>query len=204
MIALAWTLFAVALGCAAIYRFTCLADLEPRWAGALLVFGSGAAAGMGFTSLLFFLCRLAAPGIPRLSMFLEIAILAWLLYECWRKRVSVTPSAVTPAPFTPWLMVGVAVTLLIATGAMSAAWEANPQGDWDAWAIWNLRAKFLAAGDTPSRAWSAALNSTHPEYPMLVSGFVARSWAYAGSIADAAPIATSYLFFLATLAILTG
>jgi hypothetical protein len=101
-------------------------------------------------------------------------------------------------------MAGVVATLLIVTGAMSAAWEANPQGDWDAWAIWNLRAKFLAVGDTPSRAWSAAINSAHPEYPLLVASSVARSWAFAGSTSEVAPMATSYLFFLTMLAMITG
>ena len=37
------------------------------------------------------------------------------------------------------------------------------------------------AGALPSRAWSAALQFTHPEYPLLLSGFIARCWAYAGS-----------------------
>ena len=58
---------------------------------------------------------------------------------------------------------------------MSGAWENNPQGNWDAWSIWNLRARFLAAGGIVAhRAWSPLLSSTHPEYPLLTSAFVAR------------------------------
>ena len=53
MTALAWLFFAVALGCAMLYRFGRLGDLEPRWAAALLVFGAGAAAGVGAASCLF-------------------------------------------------------------------------------------------------------------------------------------------------------
>ena len=65
--------------------------------------------------------------------------------------------------------------------------------------------RFLAAdGTLPQRAWSPALFWTHPEYPLLIPAFVARCWTYAGSAADAAPIATSYSFFIALIAILTG
>jgi hypothetical protein len=205
VIAVAWVLFAVALGCAIIYRFGGLRELEPRWAAALLVFGAGTAVGIGAASCLFFVCRAAVPRIPKLSLFVEAAIFAWLVYEIWRKRDhAARAEAAARSPFTVLLALAMIVALGVATSAMADAWEANPQGGWDAWLIWNLRARFLAAGTQPQRAWSADLNWTHPEYPFLTSAFVARCWTYAGSIADAAPIATSYLFFLATIALLTG
>jgi hypothetical protein len=94
---------------------------------------------------------------------------------------------------------------VIGTVAMSTAWAAIPHGNWDAWSIWNLRAKFLAAGDgLAARAYSPMLNFTHPEYPLLISAFVAGSWVDAGAISETAPIATSYVFFLALLSLITG
>lgn len=160
---------------------------------------------MGLTSCLFFLCRLAAPGVPRLSMVVEIAVVGWLAFEIWRKpKEAPAPGVRSVSLFVPGLIGALALAFLLATGAISGAWDANPQGGWDAWSIWNLRARFLAMGDLPQRAWSPLLTSSHPEYPLLVSSFVARSWAYAGSVAEAAPIATSYLFFLALLATLAG
>jgi len=205
VIAVAWALFAVTLGCAFAVRFArCLAEFEPRWAASLIVFGSGAAAGMGLTSCLFFLCRLAAPGMPRLALFIEIACFGWLAYSISRRRQTPTTAAAPPALFVPSLLGAVVLALLVATGAMATAWELNPQGNWDAWSIWNLRARFLAAGDLLQRAWSPALSATHPEYPLLVSGFVARCWTFAGQTTAAAPIATSYLFFLSLLATTTG
>ena len=85
MNAVVWALFAVALGCALVYRFGRLTGLGPAWAVALLLFGAGAAAGMGLTSCLFFVCRLAVPGAPKLALFVEVAVLAWLTYEIWRR-----------------------------------------------------------------------------------------------------------------------
>jgi len=205
VIAVAWALFAVLIGCGLVMRFgRGLTALEPRWAAALLVFGSGAAAGIGLTSILFFLCRMAAPGIPRLGMFLEITIFGWLVFEISRQRKTSTPDATAKALFVPWLMGAAFLAFAIVTAGMTVAWDANPQGNWDAWAIWNLRARFLVEGNLPQRAWSALLTETHPEYPLLISGAVARCWAYAGSLTEAAPIATSYLFFLSLLAMVTG
>lgn len=125
-------------------------------------------------------------------------------YEFWRTRQP--PIQREPLPrFPPLLWIAFALALILVTSAMTAAWEANPQGNWDAWSIWNLRAKFLAAGSgLAARAWSPMLSFTHSEYPLLLSGFVASCWSAAGSISDLAPIATSYLFFLALLATVTG
>jgi len=206
VIALAWALFAVALGCAIVYRFGGLMAFTPRWAAALLIFGAGTCAGIGISSCLFFLCRLALPGAPRLSLFVEGAILLYVAYEIWRKRdapADAKPAA--PVPFTLLLTLAMLVALAVATGAMADAWETNPQGNWDAWSIWNLRARFLAAeGTLPQRAWSPALSWTHPEYPLLLPAFVARCFTYAGSRAAAAPIAASYVFFIALIAVLTS
>ncbi len=206
MIALAWLLFAVALGCALVWRYGRLSDFQPRWAMALLVFGTGSAAGVGLTSSLFFLCRLAVPGVPKLSLIVECAALAWLAYEIRKQGAPAAKGPATPAAqFNVLLIAGLLLALGISTGAMSDAWDTNPAGNWDAWSIWNLRARFLAAGGAlPHRAWSPALQLTHPEYPLLLSGFIARCWAYAGSQPDVVPIATSYLFFLAGAAIVIG
>jgi hypothetical protein len=206
MAALAWILLSVAFGCLLVYRFAGLRALQPRWAACLLVFGAGAPIGIGITSCLFFVLRPILPGVPQLALWVRLALLAALAYDCWRKR----PPAAEPEPqprfpYIPLLWVAFALSLGIVTYAMSTAWQANPQGNWDAWAIWNLRARFLAAGDgLASRAWSPLLNFTHPDYPLLLSGFVASVWVDSGSITNVAPIAASYLFFLALLATVVG
>src|SRR6185369_8680830 len=154
MSAVVWALFAVALGCALVYRFGILTGLGPAWAVALLLFGAGAAAGMGLTSCLFFVCRLVVPGMPKLALFVEIAIGAWLGFEIWRQpRQAFASTAGPDFPYSLLLLGTLIVALGIATGAMPDTWEANPQGNWDAWSIWNLRARFVA-GDLPQRAWS--------------------------------------------------
>src|SRR5579872_43185 len=158
----------------------------------LLVFGAGTAVGIGITSCLYF--------VPWSVRAVACAALA---YNCWRRRPAAALHTGPRFGYTLILAAVLLIAVLLVTVAMSAAWEANPQGNWDAWAIWNLRAKFLAAPGMAARAWSPMLSATHPEYPLLLSGFIAACWRDAGTTSDFAPITASYLFFLALLAIVT-
>jgi hypothetical protein len=77
---------------------------------------------------------------------------------------------------------------------------AAPHGGWDGWSIWNLRARFLFRGGEGWReGFSALLNWSHPDYPLLLSGSVARSWKYAGIETTLAPALISSLFTFATI-----
>jgi hypothetical protein len=172
----------------------------------LLIFGAGAAAGIGLTSILFFLALLIVPAAPGIAMWMEIAALGWISYDLFRHRG--TGSPVEPERQFPWnavLIAGLLLAMIVAIFAVSGSWDGKSQGDWDAWSIWNLRARFLAAGGSLShRAWSPLLSSTHPEYPLLLSGFVARCWTYGHSISTAVPIAVSCIFFLALISLVSG
>jgi hypothetical protein len=202
---LIWAFVAVLIGCLLVYRFGDWALLSPRWAAGLVVFGAGASLGIGLTSVLFFLQRLAFPTLPSLSMGIELALLSWAGFEAY--RVGLPPSAGFTRPKSPvnlLLAAAIVLALAVVTTAMSGAWDANPHGNWDAFSIWNLRAEFLRTqGALASRAWSPLLVS-HPEYPLLVSSFIARCWAFGNSTSTAVPIATSYLFLLALIALTTG
>ena len=207
MTSLIWFLEAVLLGCLLVYRWTDLRSLQPAWAAWLLIFGAGAAGGIGATSCLFFVCG-ALLGSPLAALVLELGLLAWCGYEVFRNRTSLEqPAPGTQPPLAlPWIAGGLLLALGIATAAMTIAWDLNPHGNWDAWAIWNLRAKFLAslAGLAP-RAWSPVLGATsHPAYPLLVSSFVGRCWALSDSLTQAVPAATSYVFLVAMIALAAG
>ena len=67
--------------------------------------------------------------------------------------------------------------------------SAGLQGDWDAWAIWNLRARFLIEPtDRWKDAFVPALTWAHPNYPMHLPSAVARGWLQAGSESVTIPI----------------
>ena len=163
MTGLIWAVEAILLGCLLIYRWAYFSPIRPAWARLALTFGAGAASGIALTSLLFFLFSTLL-GLRAAAMGIEVAILACAGYEVFRHRAPSSQTDETNS--TPLLVSITAISLLlalgIATSAMAAAWDVNPQGDWDAWAIWNLRAKFLAAGGAlAQRAWSPVLRRNY-------------------------------------------
>lgn len=205
MALLASTLLTVALGTCLLYRFTNLTTVGPRWAGWLLMVGGGSALGISITSVLFLGCVCVFPDYPHLPLFVRLFLLVVCAFDCWRVRTyQVHLRGISRGPFGPLLAWTFAAGLLLATYGTSRAWMRIPHGNWDAWMIWNLRAKFLAAGDgLVSRAWSGTVHS-HTEYPLLLSGYVANCWMDVGNTSPVVPMATSFLFFLALLCTVTG
>ena len=180
----------VLLGCALVYRYGGLTGQGPRWAQWLLVAGIGIGIGIGVMGSLFFAVRT----VPYATLALAALLPGWL---AWQIRRMPKPTA-EPGRINGLLASGLLVGLAIAIAAMTHAWATNPQGNWDAFSIWNLRAQFFASDELYARAWSPMLKFTHPEYPMLLSSFVAWCWRYSG-LPESVPIATSLLFFLGLL-----
>ncbi len=189
---IALLLLAIAIGCAAMWKpLACLVESKPRWAVLALIFGSGAVLGLGATSISY----LIMSQIPVMEWIVEIAVLGWLVFEAYRAERA---KAALSRP--DWIAAGaLLVVLILSTFSMTRGWDLHPMGNWDAWSIWNLRAKFLQAGPL---AWSPLLANTHPEYPLMLSSTVARA-ARMESI-EFASQAIGYTFFLALIAIVTG
>ena len=205
MIGVLWLLEAIVLGFLLAWRWIDLREIQPAWAQWLLRAGAGAAGGMGLASCLFFIFGVLL-GSQAAAVGVELAALAWAIYECVRYR-SRSRSATAPSARTPLLLALAALlAIVVATATIASGWDANPQGNWDAWAIWNLRARFLSSGaGLAPRAWAPQLGAvTHPEYPLLVSALAARSWTLTHSTTPAVPQAVSYLFFLSLLAVAAG
>lgn len=60
------------------------------------------------------------------------------------------------------------------------AWAAaqSPYGSYDAWAIWNQKARFLAFAPDTSTAFNPQI--AHPDYPILIPALVALGWRLIG------------------------
>lgn len=159
-----------------------------RWPWLLLMTGAAIAIALGLSSLLFPFFHAHFTSIA--------AVLAAFVYGTWRSWSNIPKIAPDRSSSLTALAAGALfIALILGAVAMSKVSDLNPQGQWDAWSIWNLRAKFLAS-DFPSRAWSPLLTNTHPEYPLLVSGAV--------EAAGGAAAAVSFLFFASLIAMVTG
>ena len=105
---------------------------------------------------------------------------------------------------TDWMVRGLfamiaAVTVLtLIRGHLSL-----PHGDWDAWAIWNQKARFLFRGGA---GWTDALTIqwSHPAHPLLLPLSVARLWAYAGADLPLVPALLGIAFGASTVAVVMG
>lgn len=198
-------LLALAVGCAVVWHYAGLGRLRPRWAAMSLGVGAGILFGLGGTSILWFLASLGVPAMRTGVLAIEIGVLAWAVIAIRRAAAGEPAPAPRRLPWNWTAAVSLAVALVVLTLVEASAWEANPQGNWDAWTVWNLRARYLAgAGEIAARAWSPLLSESHPEYPLLLSGAVARCWALGGNTAAEVPIAISYLFLIALIAAATG
>jgi hypothetical protein len=103
-----------------------------------------------------------------------------------------------------WLVRGLFV-VIAATAIVAAvvAYMNAPHGQWDAWAVWNQKARFLYRDDA---GWLALLANdwSNPGHPLLVPTIVARLWAYAGAELTTVPAMVAMVFGTAIVAVVVG
>ncbi len=148
--------------------------------------------GLGATSVLFVVLLWVGLS-PRVAAILSDGLwlagggALWWLRGRGRGSGSDQAAGVRTAGFRwAWIgWIGLAVAAAFWAGSMVQTSKAVPQGDWDAWAIWNMRAKFLASDGKWQGAISPELvGRSHPEYPLLWSGVVAKAWSWTGNPGD--------------------
>ena len=178
-----------------------------------LLLSLAAGTGIGIASSLYFLTlAFVGPKILVLAAVEGVALLAALALGILVKRRG-TVLQWAPGPPTPWYFTA-ALGIAFASAAIMFIFctLTKPHGEWDAWAIWNMRARFLFRGGEFWRdAFSDQLAWSHPDYPLLIPGIVAMCWTLARAESTLAPATIVFLFtfgvagvLIATLGILRG
>ena len=181
--------------------------------GALFEISLGAGLGIGVVSMLFFALLWAGVTGRAVVLSIEAVLIGggiWLVV-----RRPVVRSEPEPAAKSAWIwLLRAAAVLVFLFFAMDAAKsiEATPDGGWDAFTIWNLKAKFLAGGTGSWRNLLAPVGdprnplfgANHPGYPLLLPGAVASAWTAQGETTSSTPAALALLFAFATAALLGG
>jgi hypothetical protein len=153
--------------------------------------------GCGFGSCLYFLGMLA--GLPAVAVAaVELVAAVGLLLRPW---------AGTPSPRRTeagWTLPSVfALCMLLGVIGVIVLTLAIPHGTWDAWAIWNLRARFLVRAGADWRvAFSPLLAEHHPDYPLLLPAMHAFGWKLSGSESILGPAAVALAFTLSVIGLL--
>jgi hypothetical protein len=198
-------LVGLALPCAAAFLLVhaCWRDRTVPAPATMLV-GLTLGLGHGLASCTYWLALLAGGGTPLVVVAVDILALLLAGTLWWHRRP--TGARAKRVRSSNGVDLALLVVVLIAAAGALAAFGANaldsPHGEWDAWAIWNTRARFLfLAGGEWRRAFSAEL--MHTNYPALLPAAVAHAWAYMGYAGPAAPLAIA-LTFTGSLVLLIG
>ena len=169
-------------------------------AAATLVFGLGAWSAGYAASLLAF----GAAASVRVVKDVAIALCGVALIAVRRRRAA--PEAVAAGDEAPrWLIAVFVVACAVFCLVFVEHSIRAPEGGFDAWMLWNSRARFLArAGDDFRVAFSPRLLFwTHQDYPWLLPGVVAQWFLITGTESPLIPAALGLVFGAATIAIVT-
>ena len=157
-----------------------------------------AALGIGAWSSAYAAGRMAGAGAGAAKDWV-LALSGLALIVGFRRREREDPRAGEPAP--PWLIGLFALSCLVAVAAFLEHTVRFPDGGWDAWMIWNLRARFLARSADLRSAFSPDLSFlAHPDYPWLLPGAVAQGYALFGE-SRAVPAALGAIYGLLAVAV---
>lgn len=197
----------VAVLAATLFGYMLVANLVPRTPGIfchLFRISLGTGIGMGVTSILFFVfrfCGLQSHTAASVNLALLLAASAALAFQ---RKPEVDKGYLQLLPKEDKFLVGFAGAMAVLGFVIDAVVFAQsiwvrPAGDFDALAVWNLRAKFLALlpPEHFADAFSPQLVYAHTDYPLLLPSFIANLWATAGDLWLFAPIMVTSIFFLA-------
>ena len=184
------------------------ANKSERWMKLFISAGFG----IGIFSIAFFVERwLGIVHILATDLCLIALLLAvYLTTRARRKSESVPASKFADVKLPNWLhrllMASFGISILAALYATVLRALAHPHGDgWDAFAIWNLRARFLFLGGSHWRdGLSTLIPWSHPDYPPLIPGAIAHVWSYIGHDDPIVPAIISLVFTFATLGLLVS
>jgi 4-amino-4-deoxy-L-arabinose transferase-like glycosyltransferase len=160
--------------------------------------------GLGVTSVTLFLTLLVANQtdlnylLMLDGMLLVLASMLFLRLRTSTQSISTRHGAVVPDRLVSLLFYG---GMALAGSLYLTLTVTNPHGNWDAWVIWNVRARFLVrAGENWLQGFST--NLVHPDYPLLITGSVSRAWVYGDTETALIPTLIAATFTLATVVML--
>lgn len=167
--------------------------------------------GLGILSCVYFL-QLSLFGPSRRMLILtQIALLALLIvifFYRLRLPVMASPSQAAEEPpnfkLRRLLLAIFIMTLVSSTIAFIFISLKQPHGEWDAWAVYNMKARFLfRAGNHWRELFSQPMEWAGPDYPLLVPATIAAWWTLMARETTAIQAVVAGLFTFAAIGIVT-
>ncbi|HTT23599.1 MAG TPA: glycosyltransferase family 39 protein [Candidatus Sulfotelmatobacter sp.] len=168
--------------------------------------------GLGIFSAVFFLMRFFG---ATHFIAVDLAVLVLVALTCWLRRArraqAMVPGLENADISAPvWargvLAASFVIALLAVLYSAVVGILAHPHGDgWDAFAIWNLHARFLFLGGASWRSgFNAIIPWSHPDYPLLLPAAIAHIWSYLGHDYPLVPAITGLIFTISTVGLLVS
>ena len=107
----------------------------------------------------------------------------------------IRPSAALLFSISMLIIIGNILYVIVLSSGM-------PHGNWDAWAMWNTRARILAFSDHWQDVFSPYL--AHADYPILLPLWIAGKWRMIGSATPLVPICTQIIIYIGILFLAIG
>lgn len=167
--------------------------------------------GFGVLSCIYFLLLSTLGPSRRGLLATQVALLAVLTLVFFNKRRSLKPSLdsdVASKPLVAKSRVQSILSILFCIALLSTAVTfifislKRPHGEWDAWAVYNMKARFLfRAGDQWRDLFSAPMEWAGPDYPLLIPSTLAACWTLMGNESLVLPSLVALLFTVSTVGI---
>ena len=187
--------------------FTAWLLLPTRKANLLLIISLGIPIGFGISSCLLFLWfYVFNPNKPGL-FFLEFGLITCLAFLLWNQKlisIQFFTGFLKDKNIVHWFLGVICLAIALLGVAIFINYtNINPHGRYDAWAIWNVRARMLARAGVQ---WKSVFipQVFHADYPLLVPLTIARSWIQSGTESMHIPPAVAGLFTFSSAGILAG
>ena len=185
---------------------------EPHlWDYLLLMASLSVGFGLGVFSIVFFLNRVLGSKhflITDVSAFAALLGIAALFRRRTSESVFSLPTPLSFKASSPWFLrltaLALFVSISVAIYCVIAQTRAHPHGGgWDAFAIWNLHARFLFRGGPHWRdGFTPLLSWSHPDYPLLLPASIAHFWSLLGTADPRVPAVIAIAFTFATVGLL--
>lgn len=164
----------------------------------------GVGVGLGISAFLTFASFIILDCFSRTFVLVAHAlILAGLIYLNKRFPRQKEKTAETTPPLVIYQTIGLHTILLLATLTLCFFYKAYPFGGWDAWQVWNFKAKLLFLGGTHWRdIFLPSLWQTSPHYPLLLPLINVWAWVFQSEPLRVTPFLTSFVSSYATMGLL--
>lgn len=160
----------------------------------------GIGLGLGLASGLYFLRLLLLPGQGGFLLIQLLFLTFTVIALSVRKRHHFRSSLQSSSFLSLKVLLGIAtlLTAAITLYYLLIVARSTPHGDYDAQAIWNLRARFIyRSGDEWQDAFSPLINRNfHMDYPLLIPLNVVGGWNVLNGEVLRVPTVLSVLFLL--------